>query len=86
MTHASYTQFRAHLTQFMDQVCQDKSPLVVTRQGGESVVVMSEAEFSGLQETLHLLASPFNAARLAESIAEFDHGRTHTFDPDSGAA
>ncbi len=55
----------------------------MTRQGGDSVVVMSEAEFSSLQETLHLLASPLNAARLAESIAEFEGGRTREFDPDT---
>jgi antitoxin YefM len=37
---------------------------------------MSEAEFVGWQETMHLLSSPRNAARLMESIRQAKAGRS----------
>jgi antitoxin YefM len=53
----------------MDQVWDSRAPLHVTRQGGRTVVVVSEEEFDGWMETIHLLRSPANARRLLESIA-----------------
>lgn len=77
MGHVPYTEFRQNLARYMDQVLEDRDPLVVTRQGGRgNVVVMSEAEFAGWQETVHLLSSPANAARLLRSIKEADAGET----------
>jgi antitoxin YefM len=59
----------------MDQVCDDRAPLVVTRQNARSVVMLSEEEYEGLIETVHLLKSPANAARLLRSIKEADEGK-----------
>jgi len=85
MGHTSYTQFRANLATYMDQVCADRAPLVVTRQGAEPVVMIAEAEWASLQETLHLLANPFNASRLARSVAALDAGEGVAFDPETSA-
>jgi antitoxin YefM len=54
----------------MDQVCNDRTPLLVTRRNERSVVLMSEKVNDGLMETAHLLGSPANAARLLHSIAD----------------
>jgi antitoxin YefM len=59
----------------MDRVCDERAPLTVTRQSGRSVVVISEEEYDSMMETLHLLKSPANAARLAVAIAELDAGQ-----------
>jgi antitoxin YefM len=59
----------------MDRVCDDRAPLLVTRQNGPPVVMLSLSEYEGLEETLHLLASPANAERLLHSIAEANAGR-----------
>jgi antitoxin YefM len=56
----------------MDEVCKGRAPLVVTRQNARSVVLMSEEEYDGLMETVHLLKSPANAARLLRAIADAD--------------
>jgi len=37
-------------------------------------VLISESEFAGWQETVHLLSSPKNAERLLASIAELEQG------------
>jgi antitoxin YefM len=74
MGHVNFTDFRQNLASHMDRVCDDRTALVVTRQKGRSVVVLSEEEYESLQETLHLLKSPRNADRLREAIAELDAG------------
>ena len=59
----------------MDAVVDGRVPLVVTRQGGKgNVVMLSEEEFVGWQETVHLLSNFRNAARLLESIQQADAG------------
>lgn len=89
MGHVNYTEFRQNLAAHMDEVCDSRAPLTVTRQGGRSVVVMAEEEYESLLETLHLLSSPANAERLMRSIADANDGRTAEHDliePDAGAA
>ena len=75
MDVVSYSELRAKLKTHMDKVCADHAPLLVTRQGGESVVMLSLAEYESLEETLHLLADPANAERLLKSIAQADAGQ-----------
>lgn len=74
MAQATYTEFRQNLASYMDGVVASRTPLLVTRQGHRNVVVMSEEEFAGWEETVHLLRSPANSARLLASIAEADSG------------
>lgn len=74
MAHVSYSELRANLAGFMDEVCNTRAPLLVTRQNARSVVMISEEDYEGLIETAHLLRSPANAARLLESIREANEG------------
>lgn len=74
-SHVTYTDFRERLAAYMDQVCDSHAPLHVTRQGGRAVVVISEEEFAGWMETLHLLRSPANARRLIASIVSANAGK-----------
>ena len=75
MSHVSYTDFRQHLAKYMDEVCGSRAPLHVTRQNAGTVVVLSEDEYEGMMETLHLLRSPANAKRLLRSIKNAKGGR-----------
>jgi len=59
----------------LDRVCESRAPLVVTRQNGEPVVMLSLVEFESLEETLHLLRDPANAERLLRSIKEAEAGK-----------
>ncbi len=74
MDTVSYSKLRAKLKAHMDKVCADHAPLLVTRQGGEPVVMMSLAEYEGLEETLHLLAHPANVEHLLKSLAQTEAG------------
>lgn len=75
MAHVSYTELRGNLAAYMEAVCDERSALVVTRQNARSVVLISEEEYEGLMETVHLLKSPANATRLLRSIKEADDGK-----------
>jgi antitoxin YefM len=75
MTQVSYTDLRQNLARFLDEAVESGAPLLVTRQAGKgNVILLSEREFAGLQETVHLLSSPLNAARLLQSIREAEAG------------
>lgn len=75
MEITTYSNFRQNLKSFMDKVFIAHSPLFVTRSNGEDVVVMSKADYESMQETLYLLSSAKNAARLAQGIQEFEEGK-----------
>jgi antitoxin YefM len=75
MAHVSYSQLRNNLASYMDEVCDDRAPLFVTRQNARSVVLISEEDYEGLMETVHLLKSPANAARLLRSINDAEQGK-----------
>ncbi len=75
MPHVSFTDLRANMAKHLDQVLEDRSELVVTRQNHEPVVILPLAELEGLRETLHHLSTPANAEHLRKSIAELDVGK-----------
>jgi antitoxin YefM len=68
VSHVSYTELRANLAKFMDEVCDTHAALHITRQNARTVVMLSEEEYEGMLETLHLLRSPANATRLLRSL------------------
>lgn len=72
MDAISYTTARANLAQTMERVCNDHSPVIITRKREASVVMIS------LEETTYLLSSPANARRLLDSVAEIETGKGAT--------
>jgi antitoxin YefM len=71
----SYSDTRANLKDVMDRVVEDRSPVVITRQKAESVVMVSLADWNAMEETLHLLSTARNAERLRAAVDELDAGR-----------
>lgn len=74
MEAINYTVVRQTLAQKMDQVCDDHTPIIVTRQNNRSVVMLSLEDYLALEETAYLLRSPQNAKRLLDSILELESG------------
>lgn len=75
MAQVSFSELRQHMASYFDRVAADREPLLVTRQGGkDNLVIMSEEEFAGWQETVHLLNSPTNAERLMASVRQAKAG------------
>jgi antitoxin YefM len=66
----TYSYTRQHFAEVMDRVNEDRAPVLVTRQTGKAVVMMSLDDFNALEETAYLLRSPKNAKRLSSSIEQ----------------
>lgn len=71
----SFSETRANLKSVMDRVVADHAPVAITRQRGEGVVMISQADWDSIEETLYLLQSPKNAERLLAAIARMDAGQ-----------
>jgi antitoxin YefM len=74
----TYSNTRANLARIMDKVNDDHAPVLVTRQNGQPVVMMSLADYNAWQETDYLLRSPANAKWLMESIEQHRRGELVT--------
>ena len=75
MDAITYTAARQNLAKTMEKVCQDHSPVIITRKKNDSVVMMSLEDCTALEETAFLLRSPKNTRRLIESIVQLSEGK-----------
>ncbi|MCJ8270120.1 MAG: type II toxin-antitoxin system prevent-host-death family antitoxin [Psychrosphaera sp.] len=74
MDTLSYSAFRSNLAKTLDKVNDDHKPVLITRQNGKPAVLLSLEDFHSYQETAYLMASPKNAQRLNEGIAQIEAG------------
>lgn len=75
MDAITYSAARANLASTMDRVCNDHEPLIITRNGEQSVVMLSLEDFQALEETAYLLRSPANARRLLSALTQLTVGK-----------
>ena len=75
MDAMSYSAFRTNLAKTLDKVNDDHTPVLITRQNGKPAVLISLDDFHAYEETAYLMASPKNAQRLNDAIAEIEAGR-----------
>ena len=75
MDAISYTAARANLAKTMEKVCNDHTPIIITRKRESAVVMLSLDDYQALEETAYLLRAPANARRLLESITELEAGQ-----------
>ena len=75
MDAVTYTTVRANLASAMDRVCSDHEPLIITRNGEQSVVMLSLEDYKTLEETAYLLRTPANAKRLLAAVGQLTAGQ-----------
>lgn len=75
MDTMTYTTVRANLASTMDRVCNDHEALIITRNGEQSVVMLSLEDYKALEETAYLLRTPANAKRLLSAVAQLNAGQ-----------
>lgn len=79
MVTKSYTEARANFAEVLEQVTEDREPVIITRRGHEPVALIAADELDSLIETVHLLRSRTNAERLLTALARAKIGeRTPT--------
>ena len=74
MDAITYTTARANLARTMDRVCNDHEALIITRNGAQSVVMLSLEDYKALEETAYLLRTPENARRILAAAAQLNAG------------
>ena len=75
MDTINYSTFRSNLASVLDQVNDNHVPVLVTRQNGKPAVILSLEDYKSFEETAYLMASPVNAQRLNQAIAEVEAGQ-----------
>jgi antitoxin YefM len=74
MQTVSYTDARNQLAGLMDQANRDREPILITRNGAATAVLVSSEEYAAMEETLHLLSTPTNAERIRQGLADYAAG------------
>jgi antitoxin YefM len=85
----SMSESRANYAATLDSVINDQEAVVITRPGGEDVVMIPLREYESMRETLYLMSSPVNRQRISRSIEQLnrDGGQVHELiDPDDDGA
>lgn len=72
MDAITYSSARANLARTMNRVCNDHEALIITRNGEQSVVMLSLEDYNALAETAYLLRSPANAKRLLSAVGQLN--------------
>ncbi|HLB33619.1 MAG: prevent-host-death protein [Verrucomicrobia bacterium RIFCSPHIGHO2_12_FULL_41_10] len=74
MTTISYTEARESLATIWDKTVSTREPMIISRPGTESLVIMPIDEWSSMKETAYLLRSPANARRLLGALDRIEQG------------
>jgi antitoxin YefM len=74
----SFTQARSQFKGVIDRVVNDHDATLIHRRDGENAVLLSEAAYNSMMETLYLLSNPANARRLMQSVEDDRQGKART--------
>ncbi|MDF5726861.1 MAG: type II toxin-antitoxin system prevent-host-death family antitoxin [Rhizonema sp. PD38] len=74
----TYTEACNNFDKIYDEAISTREPVIITREGSESVSVISTDELNSIMETAYLFQSPENAARL---VAAIERAKAQTFQP-----
>jgi antitoxin YefM len=71
----SMSESRANYAATLDSVVNDQEEVVITRPGGENVVMLPQREYESMRETLYLMSSPVNRQRISRAVEQLDGGQ-----------
>jgi antitoxin YefM len=80
MVIVAYSAAREKLAHIWDQVEDSQEEVILRRRGHEDLVLIPARELRSLKETVHLLRSPRNAARLMAAVARSNEEGGEKFD------
>ena len=80
MNVTSISKFRNDAKAYFDQVIEDKDVLLITRNDGQTVVVMPLEQYNSKLETDYLNSTPANRAHLENSVTSAHAGKVAKHD------
>ncbi len=75
MQVANYTTVRNKFKDYCDKATKDFETIIITRERGENVVLISEAEYNNLIENLYIRSDPEYYNELLQSIKQLKKGK-----------
>lgn len=75
MIATSYSSVRQNFKDFCDKATNDFETIIITRERGENVVMMSESEYNNLLENLYVRNNPEYYNELLSSIEQLKMGK-----------
>ncbi|MBV4358625.1 type II toxin-antitoxin system Phd/YefM family antitoxin [Pinibacter aurantiacus] len=75
MLLATISDFRKDMARFISDVIDNHETLIIHKEKGTGVVVMSLEEYNSLEATLHEMNNPVNRKRLNDSIESLKKGK-----------
>ena len=75
MNVTTISKFRKNAKNYFDQVIEDQDTLLITRNDGQTVVLIPLDTFNSYTETDYLLSNSVNAKRLRKSIEDAKVGK-----------
>lgn len=74
MKSVNYTELRGRLAQYLDEVEENRIPVIITRSNGRRAVLMNYEDYMENEATFHLMSSKENIRVIDEAIAELETG------------
>lgn len=75
MIAVSYSAVRRKFKDYCDKAANDFETIIITRERGDNVVMLSEAEYNNLLENLYIRSNPKYYNELIKSIDQLKNGR-----------
>jgi antitoxin YefM len=74
MIATNYSTVRQNFKEYCDKAAKDFETIIITRERGDNVVMMSEAEYNNLLENLYVRRNPRYYNELVQSIEQLEKG------------
>ncbi|MBE9008756.1 type II toxin-antitoxin system prevent-host-death family antitoxin [Pseudanabaenaceae cyanobacterium LEGE 13415] len=74
----SYREASENFEQICEEAIATQEPIEITREGAESVSIISTSELESLRETVYLFSSHSNATRLLDALERAKSGSNQT--------
>ncbi|WP_462376259.1 type II toxin-antitoxin system Phd/YefM family antitoxin [Rikenella microfusus] len=75
MKTTNFTELRRNLRAYLDSVINDSDTLIINREGGTAVVMMSLDEYNAIKETEYIMQSPATMEAIRKGIDDAENGR-----------
>ncbi len=74
MIATNYSDVRQNFKEYCDRATNDFETIIITRERGENVVMLSESEYNNILENLHVRSNPEYYNELLKSIEQLKKG------------
>jgi len=75
MIAISYSNVRQNFKEYCDKATNDFETIIITRERGENVVMLSESEYNNILENLYVRSDPKYYNELLQSIEQLKKGK-----------